>query len=104
MGFIELITPAKIPIWAKQKKLYFNESQETGSIAKATKKYNIQFNNEYGLSGGEDTFFFEAMREKGAKFVNCKEAVSYEVITIERAKFRHILTKSFQGGNAYVRN
>jgi len=115
-GFVEPIFPAKIPIWVKQRELYFNESQETGSIAKATyttnclfkssliKIYNIQFNHEYGLSGGEDTFFFETLRDKGAKFVNCKEAVSYEVITVERAKFRYILAKSFQGGNTYARN
>jgi len=68
------------------------------------KKYNIQFNQEYGLSGGEDTFYFETLMDRGAKFVNCKEAVLYEVINIECAKFKYIQAKSFQGENTYVRN
>jgi hypothetical protein len=56
-------------LWAKQRKFFLKESQETGSIAKESyttnclfwatiiKIHKIQFDLEYGLSGIEDTFF-----------------------------------------------
>ncbi|MCK7528662.1 MAG: hypothetical protein MZV64_69455 [Ignavibacteriales bacterium] len=44
------------------------------------------------------------MRRKGAKLVYCKEAISYEVIPLNRTKIKYILAKSFQGGNTWARN
>jgi succinoglycan biosynthesis protein ExoM len=115
-GFVEPVFDPNAPPWAKQRELYMSHSQKTGSIAKASyttnclfkttllRKYNIEFKPEYGLSGGEDTFFFETLRKKGAKLVYCNEAVSYEIIPMNRTRLKYIFAKSFQGGNTWARN
>lgn len=44
----------------------------------------VLFDPRFGLTGGEDTDFFERMMRKGCQFVWCNEAVVHELVPKER--------------------
>ncbi len=100
----------------KRREYYFSRMDETGSIARymftgsvllksdLLKKNKIYFDPAYGLTGGEDSDFFNRLKLRGAKFVNCREAISYEFIGKERTKLSFFLKRNMRGGQTYSRN
>ena len=114
-GYIEAIFPQNATSWMKQREIYFQPIGNTGDKpyffysgnciinAKFLRKLDIKFNPEYGLSGGEDSVFFQSLLHQGAKFVVCREAISYEVIPEYRTKLSFIFNRSIQKGNNYGR-
>ncbi len=97
----------------KRREYYFSRMDETGSIARymftgsvllksdLLKKNKIYFDPAYGLTGGEDSDFFNRLKLRGAKFVNCREAISYEFIGKERTKLSFFLKRNMRGGQTY---
>jgi len=62
------------------------------------------FDPAYGLSGGEDTEFFEWLRsERGAKIVWCDEAEVYERIEPDRMTVRWLVGRELRGGQTFAR-
>jgi succinoglycan biosynthesis protein ExoM len=57
----------------------------------------------YGLTGGEDTFLFEALQRHGAHFIYCAEAVVYESVPQHRTTLRYLIKRGFKGGSLYTR-
>lgn len=114
-GYVEAVFPENVPRWIKQRELYFQPMGKTGSkplfkysgnclIRKDfIKKYKIYFNPQYGLSGGEDSVFFDSMERMGAKFVVSREAITYEKIPEYRATVKFIFNRFYQRGNNYGR-
>ncbi len=114
-GFVVPVFPPNVSPWLKQREIYFRPMGNTGSQAKFTyttnclikskivKSNNILFDERYGLTGGEDTLFFTNLLDKGAKFVSCREAISYEFIPFERTKLKYLFFRAFQGGNTFAR-
>lgn len=100
----------------KKREIYFSPMDETGSDARfmfagsvllkkeMILKSNIFFDSSYGLTGGEDANFFGRLKANGAKFVNCREALSYEFISRERTKLRFFYNRAVRGGQTYIRN
>lgn len=100
----------------KRRELYFSPMSETGSEARYMYTTNVLINKEiisnpkiyfdpaYGLSGGEDANFFGKLKARGAKFFNCREAISYEFISKERIKKKFFFNRSLRGGQTYTRN
>lgn len=100
----------------KRRELYFSPMSKTGSEARylfagsvlikrdIISKSNISFDPAYGLSGGEDSNFFGKLKAQGAKFINCRDAVSYEFIGKERTKRKFFFNRSLRGGQTYTRN
>lgn len=100
----------------KRRGYYFSEMGESGSNARfffttnvlfkyeLIKNYKVKFNPDFGITGGEDAEFFGRLKKEGAKFVNCKEAVSYEFIGKERTTMRFFLRRNIRGGQTYARN
>mgnify|MGYP000259450102 CR=1 FL=1 len=100
----------------KKREYYFSEMDESGTDARfmfsgsvlikseVIKEYKIYFDPEFGLTGGEDADFFNRLKSKGAKFVNCREAVSYEYISKDRTKLKFFLNRFIRGGQTYTRN
>lgn len=100
----------------KKREYYFSEMNETGTEARfmfagsvlikseVIKEHKISFNPEFGLTGGEDADFFNRLKSKGAKFVNCREAVSYEYIGKDRTTAIFFLKRFIRGGQTYTRN
>ena len=57
-----------------------------------------RFRAEYGRSGGEDGDFFRRVCEGGAKFVWCRQAEVYEIITADRLAVSYYLKRSMRIG------
>lgn len=114
-GLVLPVYPKDSPKWSTQRELYFNKEQLTGTKTRATyttncviklelvKKSNIEFDIDFGLTGGEDIVFFGQLQKLGAKFVYCNEAVTYETVPLHRMKIFSIFYKGLQGGNSFAR-
>lgn len=114
-GYVEAVFPANVPVWIQQREIYFHPMGKTGDNpifryttnclikSETIKKYNIEFDPEYGLSGGEDSFFFNALEKLGAKFVVCREAITYEMIPVDRTKLSYLFKRSIQKGNNFAK-
>ena len=61
------------------------------------------FSIEFGLTGGEDTFLFEKLKARSAKFVYNAEAVVYEYVPPQRTNLTYLLKRSLRSGNAHTR-
>lgn len=118
-GVFGLVVPRfedGIPDRFKKREYYFSEMGESGAEARFMfagsvlfkaelfKIHKISFDPEYGLTGGEDADFFNRLKIKGAKFLNCKEAVSYEYISKDRTSTGFFLKRFIRGGQTYTRN
>lgn len=118
-GVFGLVVPRfeeGIPEGFKKREYYFSQMGESGTEARfmfagsvifkaeLLKVHKILFDPEYGLTGGEDADFFNRLKFKGAKFVNCREAVSYEYISKERTSTGFFLKRFIRGGQTYTRN
>ena len=103
------------PEWIKTCFIYNREAPETGTTALFTRSGNCivksellskvegPFDIKYGITGGSDTHLFDLLRKKGAKYINCREAVTYEYVPPERAKPDWIRKRAFRVGNSYTR-
>ncbi|MEM4736662.1 MAG: hypothetical protein QXD41_02205, partial [Nitrososphaeria archaeon] len=72
--------------------------------SKLVKDNNLWFDPDYGLTGGEDADFFNRLKSKGAKFFNCREAVSYEFIGKDRTSAGFFLKRFIRGGQTHTRS
>jgi succinoglycan biosynthesis protein ExoM len=63
------------------------------------RRLNIEFPAEYGLTGGEDTVFFKAIRDSGGHTVFARNALTFEDIVPKRASFRALVKFWFRSGN-----
>lgn len=110
-GYVKPVFDSGIAEWKKQREIYFLPVGKTGDIpqfcyttnclvrTEKVKKYELSFDPKYGLTGGEDSVFFELLLECGAKFVVCKEAITYEVVPQYRTDLYFICKRYFQKGN-----
>ncbi len=104
-----------IPEWLKKSFMYHRKTFPSGTIATYTRTGNCivkssllkgkagPFDLSYGVSGGEDTYLFGKLRQDGAKFVNCIEAITYEYVPKERATISWQLKRAFRFGNNFAR-
>ncbi len=53
----------------------------------------LDFDPHFGLTGGEDTFFFAQMHQKGARFARAYDAIVREPTPVERAKLSWLMTR-----------
>jgi len=107
--------PPQTPNWIKNCFIYNRSAPATGTIAEGKRTGNCilkasllktlrePFNPEFGLTGGEDTMLFDDLANKGAKFVNSKEAVTYEFVPAERTKLSWLISRAFGTGNNFAR-
>lgn len=110
-GYVIPIFDPKISEWKKQREIYFLPLGKTGDsplfyyttncIIKAdkVKKNNLRFDPKYGLTGGEDSVFFDLLSKYQSKFIVCREAISYEIVPNYRTKLKFICNRYFQKGN-----
>lgn len=114
-GYVEPVFDKRIPLKLQKREYYFSPINETGSSAKfffttnaivRTSLINsekIAFDPSYGLTGGEDVHLFERLKRKGATFIYCKEAITYEFIPFERGNLRYLYNRAQRGGQSYTR-
>ena len=61
--------------------------------------YGLQFDPEFGLSGGEDTLFTRTLTAQGGRILWCDEAVAFDRVPAERATRTWVLARAFSHGN-----
>jgi succinoglycan biosynthesis protein ExoM len=60
------------------------------------------FDPAFGLTGGEDYDFFNALFQEGGHFIWCDEAIVFEHLSRERTGLRWLLRRSLRGGQVYA--
>lgn len=110
-GYVVPIFDPDIAHWKRQREIYFLPVGKTGErplfhyttncLVKAdkVKKFNLRFDARYGLTGGEDSVFFDLLYKYEAIYVVCREAISYEVVPRYRTDLKFICKRYFQKGN-----
>ncbi|MCH6258092.1 glycosyltransferase [Puniceicoccaceae bacterium K14] len=66
-------------------------------------KNAVRFDPRFGRSGGSDTMLFATMKNIGAKFVACQEAVVFEEVPVERANFKWLWNRWYRNGLVFDR-
>lgn len=115
-GYVIPVFEEPSPKWFKQRELYFRPINPTGSEpdfwyttnclikSNVLKQNGILFDENRGLSGGEDGLFFRALKKRfNAKFVCCQEAISYELVPLKRQSTKYLCSRNFQIGNLYAK-
>lgn len=110
-GYVIPIFDSDIAQWKQKREIYFLPVGKTGDrplfhyttncMVKADKikKFKLRFDPKYGLTGGEDSVFFNLLSKYEAKYVVCREAISYEVVPRYRTELKFICSRYFQKGN-----
>lgn len=110
-GYVIPVFEPNLAQWKKQREIYFLPVGKTGDrplfhyttncLVKAdkVKKFDLRFDPKYGLTGGEDSVFFDLLSKYEATYVVCKEAISYEVVPRYRTELKFICKRYFQKGN-----
>lgn len=106
---------ANIPNYLKNCYIYIRENSEDGApsdffitgnalVNKSfIEKYKINFDKNYGLTGGEDNDFFTRINALGGKIISCGSAYVYEFIPDEKVKLNALIKRVFRTGNNYTR-
>jgi succinoglycan biosynthesis protein ExoM len=114
-GYVLPVFPHNSPVWLQQREVYFLPMGKTGDppssfpttncMIKSDKvnQFNVRFDPKYGLSGGGDQVFFRLLSTYGAKYVICREAITYEIVPAHRTKLKSICSRNIQKGNSYGR-
>lgn len=114
-GYVIPVFDPNIAEWKKQREIYFLPVSKTGDPplfryttnclirSEKIKNFNLRFDPEYGLSGGEDGVFFDLLSEEYKfKFIACREAITYETVPEYRTRLKYIFNRNFQKGNNTV--
>lgn len=62
----------------------------------------LKFNEDFGLSGGEDVLFFRTANRQGAKIMWCGEAVAHEYVPSSRVSLLWLFERTFRIGTTNV--
>ncbi len=61
------------------------------------------FNTDYGLTGGEDSVFFQQLLTKGFRLIWCADGAVSEYVPPQRATARWLLTRTYREGQTWAR-
>lgn len=61
------------------------------------------FSESFGLTGGEDSFFFRGLESIGSTMIWCDEAIVYEHVPLIRSTQKWLLARSFRLGQTWAR-
>jgi succinoglycan biosynthesis protein ExoM len=113
-GPCEAIYPQDAPRWMKAGDYHSNRIParkgkiDTGYTSNVLIDMNfvrrniLQFDPALGRTGGEDTFFFQAMYRRGAVLRYAPQAVVYEEVAASRLNLKWILRRKFRAGQVYA--
>jgi succinoglycan biosynthesis protein ExoM len=114
IGPVQGKLPHEAPNWVRQGGFFDAPQQSTGStmLRGATNNALLKrslipdpknaFNPRYGLTGGEDTDFFERLKTRGAKMIWCQEALVLETVPPDRTTVKWLLRRDFRGGQTFA--
>lgn len=67
------------------------------------RELGLSFDEDFGLSGGEDTLFTQALTDSGSTITWCNEAMVTDVVPTDRATRRWVLLRAVSMGNSLGR-
>ena len=102
-----------VPTWVRRGKFFDRPIFATGCAVELCSTGNVLiragafsvvsgFDEQFNLTGGEDTHFFLRVREAGLRMIFAKEAIVYEPISAKRANFAWLIRRGFQVGNCWA--
>jgi succinoglycan biosynthesis protein ExoM len=65
--------------------------------------FDLQFDEDFGLSGGSDTLFTRELHRRGGALIWCDEAVVIDQVPVERLTRRWVLLRALRSGNSWSR-
>jgi succinoglycan biosynthesis protein ExoM len=107
--------PPDVPSWITVGKFFERRRYTTGtSLAESTignalirrevlNSVHGPFDPEFALTGGEDSAFFAAVRQKGVSIIWCDTATVYETIPTERTNILWLARRAFRCGQGHAR-
>jgi succinoglycan biosynthesis protein ExoM len=113
VGPVMGILPPGAPQWIVKGRFFERPARPSGSrvrgggtgnaLVKASAvRGKVAFDPRYGLSGGEDTDFFQRLHLRGAVIVWCQEALLTESVSEDRLTMRWLLNRGFAAGQSYA--
>jgi succinoglycan biosynthesis protein ExoM len=66
------------------------------------RRFGLEFDARYGLTGGEDTLFTRALVAAGGSLVFCSEALVFDKVPASRMTRRWVLARYMSGGNSWA--
>jgi succinoglycan biosynthesis protein ExoM len=101
-----------LPEWIKRGSFFERPRYDTGTSLKFCASGNVllrtevflnvgKFDDNFQLTGGEDTQFFLRVRRAGYKIVWSNEAVAWETVPKDRATLKWIVRRGYQSGNTW---
>jgi succinoglycan biosynthesis protein ExoM len=65
------------------------------------RRWGIQFDLAFGISGGDDTMFTRQLRQAGGRMVWCNEAIVMDVVPRHRITRRWVVLRALSSGNTW---
>jgi len=96
--------------WIRSGKYFSDKNYPTGTVQSGAgtgnvlidldfiKKHNLEFDQVFNFSGGEDSHFFNSLIQFGGKIVWCQEAITYETVPNSRLTESWILGRACKVG------
>ena len=102
-----------VPEWIRNGGFFRRPVFRTGDIVELCSTNNVLirsailakvsgFDEQFNLTGGEDTHFFLRVRKSGCHIVFSSAAVVHERITAKRANLSWLLRRGYQSGNSWA--
>lgn len=113
-GRLELSFSSEIPKLLRCRDYFYPKVLETGSDAKVFYSGNviikksvldelkIYFDEDFGITGGEDTHLFQRIKDSGKKLIFINEAIIYEFVPQSRGNIKYLVKRNFRSGNGYI--
>lgn len=107
--------PANTPAWVRRGRFFERDRNQSGMrcahggagnvlISRETiLSTGLQFNPDYGRTGGEDTEFFYRVGQLGTRMVWCDDAIVTEEVTENRMTSAWLIRRAYRGGQMYGR-
>jgi glycosyltransferase involved in cell wall biosynthesis len=107
------ILPPDTPEWVRKSSLLDYNRHVTGTQlpyaftnnvlfrSAVVREMNLEFDQRYGLTGGEDRHFFQRIGLAGYRIVWCDEAIVRETIPLERTSAGWIIKRNYRYGNTW---
>lgn len=107
--------PENTPNWVLDSKIFDRKRYKDGSkIQKGgagnclldmefIKQHDLQFDLSYGLSGGEDSKFFDSILKNNGLIIWSDTAIAREPLNLERTYYKYIFARAFRGGQTHYK-
>jgi glycosyltransferase involved in cell wall biosynthesis len=102
-----------VPDWIKRTGFFNRPIYSSGTLLSVCSSNNTliskrvihnipTFDEQFRLTGADDTHYFTKVNRAGFKIVSSSDAIVFEAIDRDRANLSNLMMRSYRGGNAYA--